>query len=129
MGLRILGRKAEVERKEDCAFYKDGFCMLDDRECVKVSRNAMRRYDGFSQRDYIELYWRRRERFQDLLMHAISLALSLAAVVISIVTFALNQDGSLHEGSKSGHVRTQAGDSKEIVRSDQRSGTASPGLP
>ena len=90
MKLRLVEDRDVVEKKEDCAFYRDGFCVLDDRECHKVSRNAMKRYDGFSQRDYIEIHWRRRERFEDLLLHAVSLSLSLTAVVISIITLVLN---------------------------------------
>jgi len=94
MSLRIVGSRRELERREDCAFYRDGFCLLDDRQCVKLSRNAMRRYDGFEQRDYLELHWRRRQRFQDLWLHTLSLSLSLAAVILSCLTL-------VHSGAQS----------------------------
>lgn len=91
MHFRFPINRRAVDEREDCAFFAEGFCVLNDHECTKISKNAIKRYDGLVLRDYLDIHRQRSQRKADLLFQWFSLAVSILALVISIVSILRSQ--------------------------------------
>jgi hypothetical protein len=89
--MRLRRSRQVVDSKEECAFHADGFCLLDDRECEQISRSAMRRYEGLSLSDYLELHRQRQQRRADLWFQWVSLMVSVLALCISVASLMRSQ--------------------------------------
>lgn len=87
--MRILGVEPAVAKREECAFYSDGYCKLDDRLCKIVSKHAVRRYGELGFRDHFEIYIARRRWRVERLLEIISVGASLAACIIAVVALVI----------------------------------------
>jgi len=70
---------------EQCAFCEDGYCIHTDAECTRTCAWAIKRYRDLSMRDYLDIYWGRKERIRDAMFRWLALCISLAAFVVSFL--------------------------------------------
>ena len=76
-----------VAQPAECRFYSEGYCFHSDRVCSRVCRWAVRTRDQLTFKDHFEVYWRRRERFVDLVLRWAALGFSILALLVSTAAY------------------------------------------
>jgi len=75
----------DLEKKEDCYFEKDGYCLHSLKTCKKICKFAVREFEGFSFRDHFDIFLRQKEINRDFKIRWLAVYISFLALIVSFI--------------------------------------------
>jgi hypothetical protein len=83
----LLRVRTMIQSRNECAFFDNNCCIHSDKVCSKVCRWSIKKYSQVEIGYLIDLYWRRKDKFNDNIIKWIAIVISIISLSISFSAY------------------------------------------